>query len=298
VKRRRSSMFAGPEESKKMAYESLLDVATHVIHAVRHAPQITGRLEVKTAIVTGEDLLPLIEFLELVGEDHELVPWMDHMTYRKAYDEGKPPVVVLMGADLTKSASGWNCGACGFTTCAEFNKHSKLTHGLGLQCYGPSCMLNVLDMGIACDQACAAASKYDIENRIHTTVGLSALHLEYLEDVSYILGLSLGPLEEFWYYNRPCFTDIWDTEFHHSIMDNLRTLFPIMFQSFTGSWHPAIKSYDKWWDAMEQDFVSVTQDKELNEVADNLLPKVMAAAPELRKRVKEIKARGAGKKDD
>jgi hypothetical protein len=81
-------------------------------------------------------------------------------------------------------------------------------------------------------------------------------------------------------------------------MDKLRTLFPIMFQSFTGSWHPAIKSYEGWWDAMEQDFVSVTPDKELNEVADNLLPKVMAAAPELRKRVKEIKARGAGKKDE
>jgi uncharacterized ferredoxin-like protein len=296
--RRRSSMFAGPEESKKMAYESVLDVATHVIHAVRHAPQITSRLEVKTAIVTGEDLLPLIEFLELVGEDHEVVPWMDHLTYRKAYDEGKPPVVVLMGADLTKSASGWNCGACGFPTCAEFNKHSKLQHGLGVQCYGPSCMLNVLDMGIACDYACAAASKYDIENRIHTTVGLSALHLEYLEDVSYILGLSLGPLEELWYYNRPCFTDIWDKEFNDEMFDRMRTVFPIMFQSFSGSFHPAIKGYDKWWDAMTQDFVSVTPDEELNEVADNLLPKVMAAAPELRKRVKEIKARGAGKKEE
>ena len=286
-------MYAGPEDSKNMAYEGLVDVAKHVIQAVRHAPQITGRLEVKTAIVTGEDLLPLIEFLELVGEDHELVPWMDHMTYRKAYDEGKPPVVVLIGADLTRGTSGWNCGACGFATCAEFNKHSNLHHGLGLQAYGPSCMLNALDMGIACDYACAAASKYDIENRIHTTVGLCALHLEYLEDVSYILGLSLGPLEEFWFYNRPCFTEIWDREFNDSwTMGRMRTLFPIMFQSFSGNFHPAIKSYDKWWDSMTQDFVSVTPDEELNEVEDMLLPKVIAAAPQLRERVKAIKARG------
>jgi len=291
-------MFAGPEDSKNMAYEGLVDVAKHVIQAVRHAPQITGRLEVKTAIVTGEDLLPLMEFLALVGEDNEAVPWMDNLTYRKAYDEGKPPVVVLMGADLTTSASGWNCGACGFPTCAEFNKHAKLHHGLGIQAFGPSCMLNVLDMGIACDYACAAASKYDIENRIHVTVGLSALHLEYLEDVSYILGLSLGPLEEFWYYNRPALTEVWTKEFNDSwTMDKMRTLFSSMYQSFSGNFHPAIKSYDKWWDAMTQDYVSVTPDEELNEIDDMLLPKVIAAAPRLRERVKAIKARNeSGKK--
>ena len=72
----------------------------------------------------------------------------------------------------------------------------------------------------------------------------------------------------------------------------MRTLFPIMFQSFSGNFHPAIKSYDKWWDSMTQDFVSVTPDEELNEVEDMLLPKVIAAAPQLRERVKAIKARG------
>ena len=54
-----------------------------------------------------------------------------------------------------------------------------------------------------------------------------------------------------------------------------------MFQSFSGNFHPAIKSYDKWWDSMTQDFVSVTPDEELNEVEDMLLPKVIAAAPQL-----------------
>jgi uncharacterized ferredoxin-like protein len=285
-------MYAGPEDTKKMAYEGLLDVANHVIQAVRHSPQITSRLDIKTGIVTGEDLLPLIEFMELVGEDDEAVPWMDGLTYRKAYEEGKPPVVVLFGADLTTSTSGWDCGACGFATCAEFNKYSKLHRGMGPQAFGPSCMLNVLDMGIACDYACAAASKYDIENRIHVSVGLSALHLEYLEDVSYILGLSLGPLEEFWYYNRPAFTEIWDREFNDSYtLDKFRTVFSIMFQSFSGNFHPAIKSYDEWWDAETQDFVGVTPDPEINEVKDVLWPKILAIVPQFRERVNAIKAR-------
>jgi len=71
-----------------------------------------------------------------------------------------------------------------------------------------------------------------------------------------------------------------------------------MFQSFSGNFHPAIKSYDKWWDAMTQDFVSVTPDEELNKIDEELLPKVIAAAPQLRERVKAIKARNAGKKGE
>jgi uncharacterized ferredoxin-like protein len=286
-----SKMFAGPEDTDKMAYKGVLDVANHVIHAIKHAPQVTSRIDVKTAIVTGDDLLPIIEFLEAVGEE-ELVLWMDGMTYRKAYEEGKPPVLLLIGSDLTTSASGWDCGACGFATCAEFNKYSKLNRGMGLSAAGPSCMLNALDMGIVGDYACAAASKYDIENRIHVSIGLSALYLNYLEDVSYILGLSLGPLEEFWYYNRPVFTERWTKEWNDTWwMDLQRTLFPVMFQTFSGNTHPPIKTYDKWWDAETQDFVGVTPIPEINEAKDNLLPKILTIVPQFRERVDVIKAR-------
>ena len=68
-----------------------------------------------------------------------------------AYDEGNPPVVLLLGADLTKSTSGWDCGACGFPTCAEFNRTASCITAWAFLSYGPSCMLNVLDIGIACD---------------------------------------------------------------------------------------------------------------------------------------------------
>jgi uncharacterized ferredoxin-like protein len=284
-------MYAGPEDTNKMAYDSVLDVASHVMHSVMHAPQITSRLDVKTAIVSGDDLLPIIEFLELVG-DQELVLWMDGMSYRRAYEQGKPPVLLLIGADLTTSASGWDCGACGFPTCAEFNKYSKLNRGMGLSSGGPSCMLNALDMGIVGDYACAAAARYDIENRIHVSVGLSALYLNYIEDVSYILGLSLGPLEEFWYYNRPVFTEKWTKEWNDTWWWDLqRTLFPFMFQTFSGNAHPAIKSYDKWWDDETQDFVTVAPDPEINMKKDMLLPTILEVVPKFRERVDAIKAR-------
>jgi len=284
-------MYYGHDEVKKLSQEALLDVAMHIVHAVQKAPQITGHLEVKTAVVTGEELLPIIELLEEVGED-EMVLWMDGMSYRTAYEEGNPPVLLLLGADLSKSKSNWDCGACGFPTCGEFNRYSKLHYGMGLSSFGPSCMLNALDFGIASDWACAAASKYDIENRIHVSIGLCGLYLAYIDDVSSIIGLSIGPVKEFWYYNRPIWTRKYDKEFNRTFfLEIMRTQYPSMFQTFAGNAHPPIKDYDKWWDKDAQDFVKIDADPEINAVKDGLVGKIMSIVPDKRARVEEFKAR-------
>jgi hypothetical protein len=74
-------------------------------------------------------------------------------------------------------------------------------------------------------------------------------------------------------------------------MNLQRTLFPVMFQTFSGNAHPPIKTYDKWWDAETQDFVGVTPDPEINEAKDTLLPKILSIVPQFRERVDAIKAR-------
>lgn len=284
-------MIIEAEETKKVAHEALIDVAKHCVQAIYHAPQITGRLEVKTAIVTGEELQPAIDLLKVLGED-EMVLWMDAETYQMAMDEGNPPVVLFIGADLTKSQHVLNCGACGFGTCAEFNKYSAENYGVGSGAFGPSCMMNVLDFGIACDWACAAAHQYNVENRIHVSVGITGLLLGYLENVSYVLGLSLGPLKEFWYYNRPAFTRMWSREFHDQFWVSLtRTLFPVMFQTFSGEFNPFIKTYDKWWEKEKQDYVKVVEDPEINEKKSGLMAKTLEAVAEKRAQLEAIKAK-------
>jgi len=282
-------MFIGAEETKKAAYEDLVNVAKHIVQAIYHAPQITGTIDIKTAIVTGEELQPAIDLMKVMGEV-EMVPWMDYQTYQMAMDEGTPPVVLFIGADLTKSRNVLNCGACGFETCAKFNRYSSENYGFGMGSFGPSCMINILDFGIACDWACAAAHQYNIESRIHVSVGMTGVLLGYLEDVSYVLGLSLGPLKEFWYYNRPVFTRMWNKEFHQKFWFPLsRTLFPVMFQTFSGEMNAFIKTYDKWWEKEKQDYVKVVEDPEINELRAGLMTKVMAAIPELRAQLEALK---------
>lgn len=282
-------MIIGAEETKKLAYEELVGIAKHVVQAIYHAPQATGTIDIKTAIVTGEELQPAVDLLKVMGEV-EMVMWMDCVTYQMAIDEGNPPVVLFIGADLTKSKNVLDCGACGFDTCAKFNKYSSENYGLGGGRFGPSCMMNVLDFGIACDWACAAAHQYNIENRIHTTVGVAGLLLGYMEDVSYVLALSLGPLKEFWYYNRPVFTKMWNKEFHNDFWFPLtRSLFPGMFQTFSGEMNAFIKTYDKWWEKEKQDYVKISEDQEINDKRDGMTAKVMEVLPGLREQLEAIK---------
>lgn len=284
-------MFIDDIGTKIIATEALVDVAKHCLHAVYHAPQIDAPIGIKTAIVGGEVLEPIIETLEFLGDD-ELVPWMDGITYRKALEEDTLPVVLLIGADLSQSHAGWDCGACGFPSCAEFNKYSRANYGMGRASFGPNCMLNILNYGLVCDWACAAAAKYKVENRIHTSIGLVSQLLGYLEGCSVTLGLSLGPVKELWYYNRPAFTERWDREFHETFwFPLLRRLFPVMLQSFTGSPHPPIKSYDKWWERDQQDYVKVFEDPEVNEKSNTLIARLMEFIPTQRARVEELKGK-------
>ena len=110
--------------------------------------------------------------------------------------------------------------------------------------------------------------------------------------MSSVIGLSIGPVKEFWYYNRPIWTRKYDKEFNRTFfLEIMRTQYPSMFQTFTGNAHPPIKDYDKWWDKDAQDFVKIDADPEINAVKDGLVEKIMSIVPDKRARVEEFKAR-------
>jgi uncharacterized ferredoxin-like protein len=271
-------------EGKASAYESLVEVAKHCVQAVYKAPQVTARLELKTAIITGSDLDPVMDVMKTLGEG-EFIMAMDHLTYLEAKEMGQQPIVVAIGANLTTSELGWDCGACGFATCGEFNKYSKANKGYGMLGLGPSCNWKMLDFGISCDWACAAAWQYNIENRIEFTVGAVINLLEYLDDCSCVLALPLGPLADLWYYNRPIFTKFFD---YQEWVAQIRSVAPVMFQGFSGGRHPVIKTDGPWWQK-DLEFVKVESDPQLAGQRAELQAKLMQIVMEKRGVVKEIK---------
>nr|MCU0600711.1 hypothetical protein [Desulfobacterales bacterium] len=120
---------------KQYKLDHLVEVAKNIVHAIHKAPQITGKTEIDAEIIWGEDLEPIIEVMGPVANVMRYVKW-DYETIKNLYEKGEAPVIVNIGAKVSRSNLNWNCGACGFDTCKEVNAYSKEYKGGG-QLGGP-----------------------------------------------------------------------------------------------------------------------------------------------------------------
>lgn len=276
-------------EGRSFAQERLLDAAGHILHAYYKCPQVTSRLRQKALVVSDEELLPMLEFIEALqsklgkeATQNVFFPlYVDSQCFREAFDQGRPPLVIVLGADLGKADLGWDCGACGFATCAEFNRYRKEHGGLGRIGAGPSCAWKNFDYGMACDYACAAAWQLNIENRILGTFGLVSFALGYLDDVTATLVLALGPAVELWWYSRPSLGN-WRNAEH--IQEHLRNNYTVHYQMFSSDLRPAVKGEGPWWEK-PREFVRVGPEPQYeaykNEIQGALMEAVMAVRPKV-----------------
>ncbi|UCF56134.1 MAG: NAD(P)-binding protein, partial [Deltaproteobacteria bacterium] len=83
---------------KQFAQEGLLQVAQHCAQAALHAPQLIGKTEIRMEIVAGEELE---NFFRVQGAANKLGARLTGESYKLAYSMGEPPVLLLIGADVT-----------------------------------------------------------------------------------------------------------------------------------------------------------------------------------------------------
>lgn len=255
-------------DGSQLAHDYLLTVAAHMIQAAYKAPQVTGRLKLQAEVITGEDLVPIIEVMGVLAEASQFVKW-DYVTFKENYEAGHPPVLVLLGADTTVSEMSWNCGACGFSSCGEFNRYARENRGMGQVAGGPSCNWKVLDLAIACDWACATAWHHNVDNRVQGSSGGAAALLGYLPGCSSILGIPIGPCREIVWYSRE------NMNRKFSYEDHIRTMFhtiPTHFLAFPGGGRPLFKATSRWWE--EPHFLGVGSSPEAMEKLYGLLEKL------------------------
>ena len=85
-------------DGKKLAQEGLLQIAQHCAQAALHAPQLIGKTTVKMEIVAEEGLK---DYFRVQDAANKLGARLSGETYKAAYDMGEPPVVLLIGADVS-----------------------------------------------------------------------------------------------------------------------------------------------------------------------------------------------------
>ena len=230
---------------KKLAQEKLLEIASYCVHACYKAPQITGRVEIECEIITGKDLEPMMDAEMILGRTAALYMG-SALGWQKAYYAGEPPVLLLIGGkNMRRSELVWNCGACGFRTCKEFNKYARgIKPPITSHVPGPFCQWKILDYGTVCTWACAQAWLHNVTNRAEVASGRAAQAIGYLEDCDAVLGLPLGPLRDLYWYSRDIAADMLD---YNTWKDMTMQNYPVHWGTFPGHGRPFIKIGQEWW---------------------------------------------------
>lgn len=240
-------------EGFQAANAYMLDVAKACAAAAAKAPSISGRLDLRMEILTGEDLEPMIQVLETLGKTSAFI-LHDATAFRKYKEQDVLPPVLVLGVDATVPPM-WNCGACGFPTCGEYLKYLEQNKGVGQGSYGPSCAWRIIDFGIACDHACACAARHNAEARILGSLGAVCMFLGRLEGSSMVLALPIGPSGSYRWFDRKT----WVRELSHAQRMQIQLAgAPNLAMAFSGGGYPVLKTKPDWWE--DPTFLKAEQD--------------------------------------
>ncbi len=90
----------------------------------------------------------------------------------------------------------YDCGACGYATCAEFLRARPTYEVEGSQDWefpGPICQLRCVDLGIAVGSAAKTASLHNVDTRCQTRLAAAARHLGVIQaDLAVALSMSIS----------------------------------------------------------------------------------------------------------
>lgn len=174
-------------------FNSIDDVKAELVRTVARlcaaaavtAPKSGGQL-----FIRGKPLFIETVFIDDRKTVLELVRWM------RQRGRERRQAIWLRDAALAECLDGvlfiglkdwyppiYDCGACGFATCAEFMDatQQRRTDSDQFEFAGPQCNLRDMDLGIAVGSAAKAASLYNVDTRCQTRIAVAARKLGLIQ---------------------------------------------------------------------------------------------------------------------
>jgi len=200
-----------------------LDRAVEMMALAAHNSFRFGKKNTLQMIAVGnEELEEIAEFCFSLGDMSPLAA----RDGRFVMELIKEPCSLLILGDKRKSVFNYNCGACGFRTCAEMNAAEEME---SLTANGPSCQFRNLNLNIAADAAAAMAWRLGLHCRVFSTLGFAAKAMEVIEDCDLVVSVSVSAAKEDPYFDRHKF---WTKEHWDEIFDKE---FPTFNRGFIGA---------------------------------------------------------------
>jgi uncharacterized ferredoxin-like protein len=146
------------------------DMAVKLMAAsARTAPKAGGKDFMEIVVITkDEDLKNIAEAMKgYAPKSSNEAFWL-----RDAANIENSQALLLIRLSKPVTA-GYDCGACGYSTCAEFAKNRQLqSKELGYT--GPHCVMRMIDIGVALSSAAKTASLLNVDCRVQQRVGAAA----------------------------------------------------------------------------------------------------------------------------
>jgi len=164
--------------------------------SARTAPKAGGKDFLEIVVITrDEDLKKIAEEMKVYA------PMSTNEAYwmRDASNIENSQALLLIGLSKPVTA-GYDCGACGYTTCAEFAKNRQINEKkMGYT--GPHCVMRMIDIGVALSSAAKTASLLNVDNRVQQRVGAAAKALGFIKG-EVVLGIPVSITGKSIYYDR------------------------------------------------------------------------------------------------
>jgi len=158
--------------------------------SARTAPKAVGQDFIEVKVLSDSERVTLGNDMVAIGRERGIQGFE-----RDGQNVLDSDAVVLLGL-LPHKGAGLNCGACGYSTCKEFNEQA----GAG-DFKGPNCFLRSLDLGIALGSAVKTASEHNVDNRVMYRIGVSALRLG-LSSANVVHGIPLSATGKNIFFDR------------------------------------------------------------------------------------------------
>lgn len=162
---------------QELREEAIFEVARKMMSAARTAPKAKGVDNIVLALLKRDGIKEISEKLKEMAHRNKLPDFF----LRDAVNILSADAMVIFGTKIVSMEVN-PCGMCGFSNCAEKNKHPD-----------NPCIFNSGDLGIAIGSAVSVAMDNRVDNRIMYTVGQALLELRVFgEEVKIIYGIPLS----------------------------------------------------------------------------------------------------------
>ena len=178
--------------------DAVATVANLMALAARTAPKGKGVDTIFVKVLTKKEIRDVATRLKALGEERNLQFFL-----RDAKNIAASDGCIIIGGEGSLAA-GVNCGACGFSTCAEFTRNFRKQKTKLTDFTGPNCAIRMADLGIALGSAVKTAQIHNVDNRVMYTGGVAAVDLGIPGDGCTIaFAIPLSATGKNIYFDRP-----------------------------------------------------------------------------------------------